>query len=472
MSSSGSAIAQLVATGMLNKHTDVADVKMSYFNKVYTQHTPFLKYNADIYSGVLTNNTSHNIANISIPVTLGDLLSDLYIEFEICGEHNLNKFIYGFATGLIKSIKLLIGGMTIDTMTAHDINIYNELWLKETKRQYNDYLCGNKTYAGQKYFIVKLPFFFTKSITNALPLCALYNHNVDLSIVFNSVDSIIKTDESDMSMNTAMDTDMDIIMDKMDNTTLNNSTSGAHRINNLSINYKVIGELIILSETERRLFKFNQLDYVVSLHNSDVNTNITSNAKVPIRSRNLLTECNFMFKYSNNNTGAVMSNDKLLKYADMNNTKMAINLNGLSTSSLPLNHYLINTNSKYHSNIPRTKQFVPVIDNTILEAINKSHIAKTNPTRLSTILNNAVDYIELDNEQYIYTFSYALDPENLNTSTGSLNTVRIDTLTLNLNIPESIPLTIDGYNLQCNIYTTHLNILRFINGMGGLVYSS
>jgi hypothetical protein len=269
----------------------------------------------------------------------------------------------------------------------------------------------------------------------------------------------------------SMDTDMDIIMDKMDNTTLNNSTNGAHSINNLFINYKVIGELIILSETERRLFKFNQLDYVVSLHDSDVYTNINSNVKVPIRSRHLLTECNFMFKYSNNKTGNVMSNNKLLKYVDMNNAVMIINLNGLSNSRLSLNHYLINTNSKYHSNIPRTKQFVPVIDNTILKAINKSNIAKTNPKSVNTILNNAVDYIELDNEQYIYTFSYALDPENLNTSTGSINTARIDSLTLDFNIPDSIPLTIDDYNLQCNIYKTHLNILRFINGMGGLVYS-
>ena len=143
-------VIQLVATGIRNKkHNE--NPQTSFFKKVFVSHTPFYKYNINLTNGdnkLYLNQETNVSSNILINSAKGDLLSNIHMEVNLDSKTNLQKFIRGFAVGLIENITLIIGGTKYETLTPDNINIYNELWLKEAKRQYNDYMVGNKYLPG------------------------------------------------------------------------------------------------------------------------------------------------------------------------------------------------------------------------------------------------------------------------------------------------------------------------------------
>lgn len=469
----GGGLVDLVSYGAMNAYLNASDINFSYFKKVYIQHTPFLKYNKDISSGIIDNVISPK-KRIIIHKENGDLLSDLYIEIEIVGNPDIKQFIRGFATGLIESVELIIGGMSIDKINTHQINIYNELWLKEAKRQYNDYLCGNKVIQGQRHFIVKLPFYFTKSLSKSIPLCALNHHNVEVVINFNNTKNIISnyqeinygTTENNLINNISR---MEITNDNMD--TDDNMNIVNDYDTNFSINYNIIGEFILLSDRERNMFMNNSLEYVIEQHQYGLFNIKNNNSNIQIPFNFCIKELNFVFQYLNNNK--TQYNDDLLKYVDMNNTKFKMQLNGLDRfSEQSGQHFLIEQNSKYHSNIPRTKTYIPVVNNNILQSIKNNNQGNINIELIQSQLNKAVEYLELDDKQYIYTYSFAQEPENSIQETGCINASRIDTFNLKLNIPNTIPLNKNGHTLFCHINAKSINILRIMSGMGGLAFST
>jgi hypothetical protein len=66
---------------------------------------------------------------------------------------------------------------------------------------------------------------------------------------------------------------------------------------------------------------------------------------------------------------------------------------------------------------------------------------------------------------YIYMYSFALEPENIQPS-GTCNFSKIDNAVLNLDMSPNIP---DG---TVNVYAMNYNILRIQNGMSGILFSS
>ena len=66
---------------------------------------------------------------------------------------------------------------------------------------------------------------------------------------------------------------------------------------------------------------------------------------------------------------------------------------------------------------------------------------------------------------YIYMYSFALDPENIQPS-GTCNFSKIDNVVLNIDMTPNIP---EGI---INVYGINYNILRIQNGMAGILFSS
>jgi hypothetical protein len=82
--------------------------------------------------------------------------------------------------------------------------------------------------------------------------------------------------------------------------------------------------------------------------------------------------------------------------------------------------------------------------------------------------------------QYIYTYSFALSPEEHQPS-GTCNFSRIDNAVLQLTfnssdsnypLPSGATLAVVAYSLNLNIYAVNYNVLRIMSGMGGLAYSN
>jgi hypothetical protein len=81
-------------------------------------------------------------------------------------------------------------------------------------------------------------------------------------------------------------------------------------------------------------------------------------------------------------------------------------------------------------------------------------------------------------DNYIYTYSFALRPEDLQPS-GSLNASRLDSIQLQIALRPDPPATLANTdpsyvpprgNASIRVYASNHNILRVVNGFGGLLF--
>ena len=68
-------------------------------------------------------------------------------------------------------------------------------------------------------------------------------------------------------------------------------------------------------------------------------------------------------------------------------------------------------------------------------------------------------------DAYVYVYSFSLNPEQ-NQPSGTCNFSRLDNSELFLTLKD------DLLNSKINVYASNYNILRVMNGMGGLAYSN
>jgi hypothetical protein len=74
------------------------------------------------------------------------------------------------------------------------------------------------------------------------------------------------------------------------------------------------------------------------------------------------------------------------------------------------------------------------------------------------------------NNLFIYNYCFALRPEELQPS-GSINASRIDSFVLQMNLlPDTTASPARG-NAITRVYATNHNVLRIINGFGGLLFT-
>ncbi len=75
--------------------------------------------------------------------------------------------------------------------------------------------------------------------------------------------------------------------------------------------------------------------------------------------------------------------------------------------------------------------------------------------------------------QYIYTYSFALSPEEHQPS-GTCNFSRIDNAVLQLSYGADSQTGVAAVTaaMNLNIYAINYNVLRIMSGMGGLAYSN
>jgi len=70
-------------------------------------------------------------------------------------------------------------------------------------------------------------------------------------------------------------------------------------------------------------------------------------------------------------------------------------------------------------------------------------------------------------DDFVYTYSFALEPENVQPS-GSMNASRIDTITLQLEMNTTVIPPRGPANVR--VYGLNHNILRVVDGFGGLLF--
>jgi len=316
---------------------------------------------------------------------------------------------------MIEQVSFTIGGQIIDSVYSHYLHMWEELAGQPGKRL--EEMIGKRMTHAQlvadsahaRRLYVPIPFYFTRHSGNALPLVSLQFHSVQIHATFTSLKDLIQVSGPDVEVQTCGGTTIE--------------PSGS----NLQFNAQLDTTYIYLDMEERDRFavgSFQQLITQVQRTQESIgsgtdrmNTNLSFNHPTiellwAVR-RNCHKLANNFFNYSGyGNTDPI--------------TKATLSINGLARFSREATFFRLKVPYEAHTNIPRN---------------------------------------------FIYAYSFALKPEDCQPS-GSLNFSRIDQSKFSLTLPTKPDSDTKTGNDDFIMFARNYNILRFREGLGGLMFSN
>ena len=403
----GGGLVQLVSNKSEDTTYLIGNPEISCFQIIYRRHTNFAIESQEVKF------ISDPIIGTKITAFIpkdADLCSKMYLEVILPTVNgSSNQYIYGVGNALLKEISIDIGGTIIDTHYNQWLNIWSELTIPCNKREAYDRMVGNKpnndfTGGSANRLYIPLMFWFNNNISMALPLLALQNNLIKLHIQFASYSEL----------------------------TFNGTISDASN----EFSCKLYIDYIFLDNDERVRLSAIPHEYLIEQVQFSGDTLITSddsnkkkiieiNAERPIKE--------LIWVHLTNS-----SNEKLKYSADIY-TNAKININGFSRFiEREPSYFRLCQNYQCHTNIPRITPYI-----------------KSQSGNFDT---NTIPY-----NQYIYTYSFALKPEDYQPS-GHCNFSKIDKSTLVIEYP-----TIST-NYTLKLFATNYNILRFAGGSATLIF--
>jgi hypothetical protein len=451
---------QLVAYGAQDVYL-TGNPQITFFKVVYRRHTNFAVESIE--------QTFNGQADFGKRVTAtisrnGDLIQQMYLEVVLpalttttSNASNVVAWTYGVGNALVKQAEIEIGGQLIDRQYGDWMNIWTELTVSAGKRAGYDNMVGNKvdvdngldTQLGgvladaKKRIYVPFQFWFNRNPGLALPLIALQYHEVKLNLELRSLSDLYQV----------------------------NTTGGGNFIVASSLGLtscKLYVDYIYLDTDERRRFAQVSHEYLieqvqftgsVSKATGDTNKNVTLNFNHPVKELiwvhttqtnattnatltaggNLSTDTtgNYWFNFSGANAGTLPCDSF---------TTALLQLNGHDRFSVRYADYFRKVqNYEHHCRVPRVGRD--------LDQATEDTLARS---------------------QYIYSYSFALSPEEHQPS-GTCNFSRIDNAVLQLTYSADSLTAVPAANvlaMNLNVYAVNYNVLRIMSGMGGLAYSN
>ena len=422
---------QLVAYGAQDIYL-TGNPQITFFKVVYRRHTNFAVESIEQTFNGQADFNKRVTATIS---RNGDLIQQMYLEVllpsaSLAVGSTSNVWTYGVGNALVKQAEIEIGGQLIDRQYGDWMNIWTELTTTAGKRDGYDDMVGNKlapvgtsagsqlgglSFASPQHLYVPLQFWFNRNPGLALPLIALQYHVVNLNLEIRAFADLI-------------------------NISAGSSTPAS------SLGCKLYVDYIYLDTDERRRFAQVSHEYLIeqvqftgaeSIGSSISSKNVTLNFNHPVK------ELVWVHTTADHTTSGVGANScRWFNYSGAN----AGNVDTFSTALLQLNghdrfsvrqadYFRKVQNYEHHTRVPRVGADLSVTDTTLTQR-----------------------------QQYIYTYSFALSPEEHQPS-GTCNFSRIDNAVLQL-----------AYSgrpaMNLNVYAVNYNVLRIMSGMGGLAYSN
>ena len=438
----GGGLMQLVAYGAQDIYL-TGNPQITFFKVVYRRHTNFAVESIE--------QTFNGTADFNKRVTAtisrnGDLIQQMYLEVVLpkSAIANTPKWTYGIGNALISQAEIEIGGQLIDRQYGDWMNIWTELTIPAGKRDGYDNMVGNTVLTGNNNqfgsivataagtssttgirLYVPFQFWFNRNPGLALPLIALQYHEVKLNLTLRPLSDLIQ-----------------------------NGTAAAVTESLSLSSCKLYVDYIYLDTDERRRFAQVSHEYLIeqvqftgteTIAALNSNKNVTLNFNHPVKeliwahttavhaSAPSGTEgSGSWFNYSGNNgTAGIDSFQTAL-----------LQLNGHDRFSVRQADYFRKVqNYEHHTRVPRVG---------------------------ADLANSKSDTCQAAFRQYIYSYSFALSPEEHQPS-GTCNFSRIDNAVLQMTYDKTAE-TAAALNL--NIYAVNYNVLRIMSGMGGLAYSN
>jgi hypothetical protein len=454
----GGGLMQLVAYGAQDIYL-TGNPQITFFKVVYRRHTNFAvesieqTFNGQVDFGKrVTATISRN----------GDLIQQMYLEAVLPklanGTYGTNcTWTYGIGNAMINKAEIEIGGQLIDRHYGDWMNIWTELTVPAGKRNGYDNMVGNALLASSeqgsswdaddnnsstKYRVyVPFQFWFNRNPGLALPLIALQYHEVKLNLELRPITDLVQ----------------------------GQSITVAGSL----VSCKLYVDYIYLDTDERRRFAQVSHEYLIeqvqftgsqTIPAGTTTQNITLNFNHPVK------ELVWAHVTSNHSTAysattPLVGSGSWFNYSGADSTAAggigSSGIDSFTTGLLQLNghdrfyvryadYFRKVQNYEHHTRVPRVG---------------------------GDLTGTTADNIQGSLRQYIYSYSFALSPEEHQPS-GTCNFSRIDNAVLQLGYGTD-PLTgavnapaLAKSSMNLNIYAVNYNVLRIMSGMGGLAYSN
>lgn len=233
---------------------------ITLFKKIYKRHTNFIKNIKYVSPNGVPSFGQTTVFKIKPMELNGDLLNGMVLqlttpklEFYGLNDINLNngKYVDKIGLAMLKEVNLYFGEMLVDSINGEIINLLNEINLdSDSFNSYNN-LIGqtkmslvNDTIIEPKLLLIPLPFWFSRHIYNALPLCAMNSYNsesnsIRLEVKFKNIENLVHKSVDDNNLQYRIDTQF---------------------INNC----KLLLETITMNEEEKRLMSSIEHNYLIT----------------------------------------------------------------------------------------------------------------------------------------------------------------------------------------------------------------
>jgi hypothetical protein len=350
----------------------------------------------------------------------GDLIKDMWLEVDL---NNNTHAVYGVGNALVKQVELEIGGQLIDRQYGEWMNIWSELSVPEGKREVYDDMVGNFNTAATNSDKLDVPlmFWFNRNPGLALPLIALQYHEVKINLDLESGANLTKLSGTDTSLTSL----------------------------------KLWVDYIYLDTDERRRFAQVSHEYLieqVQFTGDESLSTATGTKRVDLNYNHPVKELIWVTQASESSGGNGRGTDlEACKFNALHggDTRIKLQLNGHDRFTERRGEYFLNVQPyKHHTHGPRANR-------------------AAGPDGQGT----------QDQAQFIYVYSFALNPEELQPS-GTCNFSRIDNATLVLSdYSVGVTTALGGLggtfsSAVLKVFAVNYNVLRIMSGMGGLAYSN
>jgi hypothetical protein len=386
----------------------------------------------------------------------------------------------GFA--LIKTVQLVVGGHTIDTLFSDYLYAWEELSGKAGKRlqdmigkfETREQLIAYSRRPQRLY--IPIPFWYASVAGNALSLVSLAFHGVRLVVDFEELSKLIVVSNKDIKV---MKTDA-------------NGASTGREIVEADLNACVMTEYVYLDVSERNRFSqglFDQLIHCVQCH---VQTTTEAQLQMQLLFNHPVIQLIWMARLDANTTANQRFNYSRVGPAQgsgssgfTGETKIALQPQTEGTFDV-----LVEAETVGEAVYGTAAGSAVAPGNPDLVSndgmYNLSEVVTTNADPISSVglrVNSLQRFATMEGKYFrqvqpyqhhsaipkgfIYTFSFALHPEDPQPS-GALNFSRLDNVTLDLTFHADVV----GQGVTVMVFARNWNVFSYVDGIGGNKFQS
>lgn len=489
------ALLQLVSNGVQNIYL-VGNPQMTYFKTVYKRHTNFsIESIQTIFVGKANFGQK---ATILIP-RKADLLSDLVLEVDLPSLSTTTgvsgssdeatgtmKYVDNIGHALIEEADILIGEQVIDRQYGEWMDIWTLLSDNESQKEGLDDMLDrtgdlNNTGGGTVY--VPMRFWFCRNMGLALPLIALQYHDVKVEITFRSLADV--TTLGDYSYynitGTSGSTSLSLVKQDTANTpSLDSDIAGKYIVTSSGTTLTVdTASLVSGAGTSASPYVVTLASALSSSLSSDeayVRPNGSLTSSPDMTAARMFADYIYLDTYEKKQF-ALVKHRYLIEQLQYNGPE------GL-TAGLTEKKFRLTFNlpvkelywTLQQDRVSRNNDLFNYSD-TVAEDIVPGNMITECYLRINGVerfQERNADYFRLLQpyryhkrvpKKFFYMYSFAVKPEKHQPS-GSSNFSKLDSASLELTMPSTNPTT------SLRVYALSYNILRIMDGMGGVAFSS